>query len=84
MKQYNTRVTVQLDFNFLNSAGDSMSPDEIKAGVINMLNTVGVSGINKLQGFQQNNINFKVESMNKVVSPEDEIETDLMEYDLFD
>lgn len=84
MKQYNTRVTVQLDFNFLNSAGDSMSPDEIKAGVINMLNTVGVSGINKLQGFQQNNINFKVESMNKVASPEDEIETDLMEYDLFD
>lgn len=84
MKQYNTRVTVQLDFNFLNSAGDSMSPDEIKAGIINMLNSIGINNIDKLQGFQQNNINFKVESMNKVASPEDEIETDLMEYDLFD
>lgn len=84
MKQYNTKVSVQLDFNFLNSAGDSMSPNEIKANVINMLNRVGIANISSLQGFQQNSITFKVEEMIKMASPEDEIENDLAEYDIFD
>ena len=83
MKNYNTRVSVQLDFNFLSSAGDSLSPEEIKAGVINMLNSIGVQGISSLQGFQQNNINFRIEDLKRVASPEDEIENDLAEFDIF-
>lgn len=83
MKNYNTRVSVQLDFNFLSSAGDSLKPNEIKAGIINMLNSIGIQGVANLQGFQQNSINFKVEDIKKVASPEDEIENDLMEFDIF-
>lgn len=83
MKNYNTRVSVQLDFNFLSSAGDSLSPEEIKAGIINMLNSIGIQGISNLQGFQQNNINFRIEDLKRVASPEDEIENDLAEFDIF-
>ena len=83
MKNYNTRVSVQLDFNFLSSAGDSLKTNEVKAGIINMLNSIGIQGIANLQGFQQNSLNFKVEDIKKVASPEDEIENDLMEFDIF-
>lgn len=83
MQQYNTRVNVQLDFNFINSAKDSMSQNEIIAGIINMLNNVGIEGVTSLQGFQQNSINFKVEDIRKIAAPEDEIENDLAEFDIF-
>lgn len=83
MKNYNTRVSIQLDFNFLSSAGDSLDTNEVKAGIINMLNSIGIQGVANLQGFQQNSINFKVEDIKKVASPEDEIENDLMEFDIF-
>lgn len=83
MKNYNTRVRVEMDFNFLSSAGDSLSPEEIKAGIVNMLNSIGVQGVFSLQGFQQNNLNFKIEDIKKVASPEDEIENDLAEFDIF-
>lgn len=83
MKQYNTRVSVQLDFNFLNSADNEKKEHEIIANVINMLNSVGVGGLTSLQGFQQNSINFKVEDIKKIASPEDEIENDLAEFDIF-
>lgn len=83
MQQYNTRVSVQLDFNFINSAKDNMSQNEIIAGLINMLNNVGIEGVTSLQGFQQNSINFKVEDIRKIAEPEDEIENDLAEFDIF-
>lgn len=83
MKQYNTRVSVQLDFNFLNSADNEKKEHEIIANIINMLNSVGVEGLTSLQGFQQNSINFKVEDIKKIASPEDEIENDLAEFDIF-
>lgn len=83
MQQYNTRVSVQLDFNFINSAKDNMSQNEIIAGLINMLNNVGIEGVTSLQGFQQNSINFKVEDIRKIAAPEDEIENDLAEFDIF-
>lgn len=83
MKQYNTRVSVQLDFNFLNNAEDKKKENEIIASVVNMLNSVGIGGLTSLQGFQQNSINFKVEDIKKVASPEDEIENDLAEFDIF-
>ena len=83
MKQYNTRVSVQLDFNFLNNADDEKKEHEIIANVINVLNSVGVEGLTSLQGFQQNSITFKVEDIKKIVSPEDEIENDLAEFDIF-
>ena len=83
MKQYNTRVSVQLDFNFLNNADDEKKEHEIIANVINVLNSVGVEGLTSLQGFQQNSITFKVEDIKKIASPEDEIENDLAEFDIF-
>ena len=83
MKNYNTKVSVQLDFNFLSSAGDSLSPNEIKAGIVNMLNSIGVQGISNLQGYQENNIKFVVEEIVKMPSPEDIIENDLAEFDIF-
>lgn len=83
MKQYNTKVSVQLDFNFLNSADDEKKEHEIIANVINVLNSVGVEGLTSLQGFQQNSITFKVEDIKKIASPEDEIENDLAEFDIF-
>lgn len=83
MKQYNTRVSVQLDFNFLNSVDNEKKEHEIIANVINVLNSVGVEGLLSLQGFQQNSINFKVEDIKKIASPEDEIENDLAEFDIF-
>lgn len=83
MKNYNTKVSVQLDFNFLSSAGDSLDPNEVKAGIINMLNSIGIQGITNLQGYQQNSLDFKVEDIKKIASPEDEIENDLMEFDIF-
>ena len=83
MQQYNTRVSVQLDFNFINSAKDNISQNEIIAGLINMLNNVGIEGVTSLQGFQQNSINFKVEDIRKIAAPEDEIENDLAEFDIF-
>lgn len=83
MKQYNTRVSVQLDFNFLNSAEDEKKEHEVIASVINTLKSVGVGGLTSLQGFQQNSINFKVEDVKRVASPEDEIENDLAEFDIF-
>lgn len=83
MQQYNTRISVQLDFNFINSAKDNMSQNEIIAGLINMLNNVGIEGVTSLQGFQQNSINFKVEDIRKIAAPEDEIENDLAEFDIF-
>lgn len=83
MKQYNTRVSVQLDFNFLNNADNEKKEHEIIANVINVLNSVGVEGLTSLQGFQQNSITFKVEDIKKIASPEDEIENDLAEFDIF-
>lgn len=83
MKQYNTRVSVQLDFNFISSAGDSMTQNEIIAGIVNMLKSAGVRNITGLQGYQENNVNFKVENIQQISSPEEDIETDLEEFDIF-
>lgn len=78
MKQYNTRVILQLDFNFINSAGDTMSQDEIIKGVINMLkNSVSIRNIPRLKGYQKNSVNFKVENIQQISSLEEDIITNL-------
>lgn len=83
MKNYNVRVSLQLDFNFISSAGDTLSPNEITASIINMLKASGVKNVANLQGYQENNIDFKIENLQQITSPEEDIETDLEEFDIF-
>lgn len=83
MEKYNTRVSVQLDFNFVNTADGSLHPEEVREGVMQILNSLDIKDLGNLQGFQQNSINFAVKDIKKLSSPEDEIENDLMEYDIF-
>lgn len=83
MKQYNTRVSMQLNFNFINNVENEKKEHEIIANVINTLKSIGVEGLSSLQGFQQNNISFTVEDIKSIASVEDEIENDLAEFDIF-
>jgi len=80
---YNARISVKLDFNFLNNASDSLHPDDVRKGILQLLSGLSIGDLSNLQGFQQNNINFTVEDITKMPSPEDEIENDLMEFDIF-
>lgn len=85
MAQYNVKATITLDVNFLLEAEKGLGPIDMTVIAREAIERVGVSNMNKtLQAYRENHLAVKVNDYTRVASPEDDIENDLMEFDIFD
>lgn len=84
MAQYNVNATITLDVNFLIEAEKGIGVTDMTVLTREAIEQVGFSNMNKmLQGYRENHMTVKVNNTTRIASPEDDIENDLMEFDIF-
>ena len=85
MAQYNVKATITLDVNFLIETEKGIKNTDMTALTREVIEQVGISNMDKvLQGYRENHMIVKVNDYTRLASPEDDIENDLMEFDIFD
>ena len=85
MAQYNVKATITLDVNFLLEAEKGLGPIDMTVIAMEAIERVGISNMDKmLPAYKENHLAVKVKDYTRVASPEDDIENDLMEFDIFD